>query len=253
MIESEIAYIIVDDVSEVLQDIGGITSILDYDIVPRRVFKIKDSYFDTSKDALKRKKINLRVRKTNTSLLLTMKSKPQHGSGRGVRRKEVELEWSYESLARMARLLKMNIPHSMSREFSKLRPLRVLGEMDLRRIQERHTERDARVIVRLNKPRSAPLAELDIDRVTFLGDTRVQVAQLEIEAKANKSSSVAEEIGNTLQSLYPRSFREWRYGKLSTGIAIQRLVTNGALQRYLVDGWLKKDGFHLLERAIVSQ
>ncbi|MBO0888847.1 CYTH domain-containing protein [Candidatus Bathyarchaeota archaeon] len=253
MIESEIAYIIVDDVSEVLQDIGGITTIMDYDIMPRRVFKIKDSYFDTNEDALKRKKINLRVRKTNSSLLLTMKSKSQHRSGRGVTRKEIELEWSYESLARIAHLLKMKIPHTMSREFSKPRPLRVLGEMGLREIQERHTNRDARNIVRHNKPRSAPLAELDIDRVTFLGDTRVHVAQLEIEAKANESWRIVEEIGSTLQSVYQGSLREWRHGKLATGIAIQRLLTNGTLQRHLEDGWLKKDGFPLLARAIVSQ
>ncbi|HYY90699.1 MAG TPA: CYTH domain-containing protein [Candidatus Dormibacteraeota bacterium] len=253
LFETEVAYMITVDDEKVLQDIARITSLTNYRLKPRDTLTIRDMYFDTRQEILRQKKINLRLRKTDHDLLLSIKSDPKRLPGKGVRRREVELSWSISSLLTIADELEMKVPISMMREFSRLSPAKVLAEMGFREIQDRVTNREVRDIVRRDKPRSSPIAEMDIDRVTFLARPRVRICELEIEAKARGSINVIREIGETIASIYPGFIREWVYGKFATGIAIQLLSKSGRLKRYIERKQLKPNAFSLVERTIVSQ
>jgi hypothetical protein len=252
MFESEIAYMITDNSLDMMMDLAGITSLLRYRMRPRGTVRIDDSYFDTKQGLLRKQKINLRIRKTGNDLLLSIKSDPQRLPGRGIRRREVELPWSYQSLMRIADQLKIEPPALTRVGFSRLSPSKVLGKMGLDPIQVRLTSRTVRDIVRQDKPRSSAIAELDIDDVTYFGETRIRVSEVEIEAKGTRSSRVVQEIGEALASLYPGSMKEWSYGKLVTGLAIRRLLNTGNLGNYVVDGRLRPEAFPLIENTIQS-
>ena len=244
---------IIDNTEGIISDLAGITSISHFDIRPQQDSRIRDTYFDTKQGLLEKQQISLRIRRLNRTRLLTIKSNPQSLSMMGVRRREFELVWSYESIGRMARWLNLKTPVSSSRKFSRLRPSDVLTEMGLRMVQDRTTSRHASDIFRRDKPRTEPVAELDFDQVTFLGKTRVQISELEIEAKGKRSVGTIKEIGETLSSLYPEHLREWPHGKFATGKTIQKLLTTGDLQRFLNGGRPKPEAFALIEQTLLSQ
>src|SRR4029077_15139272 len=106
------------------------------------------------------------------------------------------------------------------------------ASMGLVVIQERTTRRTVRDIIRHDRPTSAPIAELDVDSVTFLGEPKIRIFEVEIEAKGGRSPKRIQEIAETLQSTYSGFLREWPYGKLATGLAIQNLLKSGVLQSY---------------------
>lgn len=247
MFEEEIVYLIINEDQDVTNDLMAISSIMGYDLRPKSVVKIRDTYFDTKKRLLQEQKINLRIRQVGKTLLLTMKSNPKRLSKRGIRRREVEIQWSYDSLARIAQHLKIQPPSLARSSFSRLTPSRVLAKMGLLAIQRRLTKRVTKDIVRHDKPRSAPLAELDIDDVTFLEGTRVRVSMVEIEVKTGGSSGIVREIGETLASLYPGILKEWIHGKFVTGLVIRRLLKTGVLRKYLVDGQLRPEALPIIE------
>lgn len=251
MLESEIAFVIVNKSVDIARDIAGITSIRGYKFEPKPRLRITDTYYDTKRCLLGKKKIGLRTRRAGGELLISMKSNPQRMAGMGLRRNEFESSWSYESLAKIVKALKIKgLP---TRPFtSSFAPSRVMAKLGLKKIQERHTTRDVRDILGRDMPRNRRIAELDIDRVTFQGNPKVQVFEVEIEAKTPGSMKSVQTIAAELESNYPGFLRIWPHGKLVTGLAIQRLSKEGALRGYLQNGKLTPEAFGIIDRAIVA-
>ena len=251
MSESEIAFVITNRSLDIARDIAGITSIGGYELRPKPRLRITDTYYDTKAGLLGKQKIGLRTRKAGGELLISMKSNPQRFAGIGLRRNEFESPWTYESLAKIMKALKIKeLPRKPVTSSSA--PSRVLARLGLKMIQERHTTRDVRDIFDGDKSRNRRIAELDIDRVTFQGNPKVQVFEVEIEAKAAGSLKSIQKIAAELESNYSGFLRVWPHGKLVTGLAIQRLSKEGALDGYFQNGKLKPEAFGVIQRAIVA-
>jgi inorganic triphosphatase YgiF len=251
--ESEIALVIKEKGNVIAKDIAGITSILKYDLKPRSLLRIHDTYYDTKKGSLRKKQITLRVRKIDDAVLLTLKSNPRRAIGGTTRRREVEVPWSLKSLAQFAQCVKLKIPRVEISKFSEIKPSKVFRLMGLYAVQERLTRRETRDIIRHDKPRAPPLAELAIDDVTFLlGSNRVRLFEVEIEAKTARSLPRVRIIADALTAMYPGLLKEWPHGKLATGLAIRRLLKTKILQNYLDRDRLKPEVFQLIDETIRS-
>jgi len=249
--ESEVAFLITNRGDDIARDIAGLTSILEYDLKPRPIHRIRDTYYDTKLGLLRQKKIGLRIRRIDGRLLVSMKSNPQRIEGEGVRRIEIEAPWSPLSLARIREILK-DSPSKGESHFSARSPSSAFASMGLVIIQERTTRRTVRDIIRHDRPTSTPIAELGVDSVTFLGEPKVRIFEIEIEAKRDRSLKRIQKIALTLQSTYSGFLREWPYGKLTTGLAIRNLLNSGVLQSYLEHDRLEAGAFPLIERSIMS-
>jgi hypothetical protein len=249
--ESEIAFVITNKGDDIGGDIAGLTSVLEYDLKPKPPHRIHDTYYDTSQGLLRKRKTALRIRRMDESLLVSLKSNPQPLDGKGVRRIEIEAPWSQQSLARIQETLKKKRLPEKSR-VSKDSPWAAFASMGLRVVQERMTRRMVRDVFRHDKPERRPVAELDIDNVTFLGDPKVRLFQIEIEAKGGGSMKRILRIAEVLQSSYSGFLKEWPYGKLVTGLAIQKLLRSGVLQSHLDHSRLKADAFPVIERYIAA-
>ncbi len=224
---------------------------MQYDLKPKPHLRIEDTYYDTHDRTLQKKMISLRVRNINGTLLVAMKSKPQRLAKNWVRRSELELPWSYHSVAKIAKASKLHIPTNTN-GVSTLAPTKLLSKMELVMIQERRTEREARSIIHRGTSRKSPIGELDIDDVIFPGDTKVRIFEVEIEAKTSQAMNQVREIGEALGSMYPSFLKTWPHGKLATGMAIRKLLEMGVLQDYVYRGRLKPEAYPMIERAMLS-
>jgi triphosphatase len=249
--ESEVALIITNKAEDLVGDIAGLTSIHEYDLKPEPPYRIRDTYYDTKLGLLRKRKTTLRIRRTDGNTLVSMKSNPQRLDGQGVRRVEIEAQWSQQSFARILEVLK-NSRSPRESHFFRNSASNTFASMGLVVIQKRMTRRVVRGILRHDREGSMPVAEMDVDSVTYLGDPKIRVFQVEIEAKARGSVKRIQEIAETLLSTYSGFLKEWPYGKLATGMAIQRLLKSGALQSHLDHGRLKAEAFRVIERDIVS-
>lgn len=250
MYETEVAFIITRKSLDIARDIGGITSVGGYELRPDPRLRITDTYYDTKGRLLGKKKMGLRTRRMGGKLLVSLKSNPQRVPGLGIRRSEFESPWSSESLSKMMRMLRaegIRIRKPPSRTFG---PSAVFSRMGLEEIQQRHTTRDVRN-VRLERKSGDRIAEVDIDRVMFVGKSKVQIFEVEIEAKAPRSFKAVQRIAAELESSYSGFLRVWPHSKLVTGLAIQRLLTAGKLSDNLQNGRLRPDAFDMIDRAIL--
>jgi CYTH domain len=250
-LESEVTLVITNKGEDIAKDIAGLTSIIEYDLQPQPIQRIYDTYYDTHQGFLRRRKIGLRIRRIHGLPLVTIKSNPQSLDGKGVQRIEFEAPWSQESLAMIQRTLR----HRQSKgqpHYSRHSPSGTLASMGLGVVQERMTRRLVRDIFRHDRPYGTPVAELDIDSVTYLGDPEIRIFEVEIEAKVRGSVKRIQEIAEVIQSNYSGLLREWPHGKLATGMAIRRLLKSRILQNYLDHGQLKSEAFPVIENSIVS-
>ena len=251
MLESEIAFVITNKSVDIARDIAGITSIRGHRLKPNPRLRIVDTYYDTRSGLLGKKRIGLRTRNVGGELFISMKSNPQRLAGVALRRDEFESPWSYDALAKIARSLKLKgLPKRPLT--SSLAPSKVLARLGLRIVQKRHTTRDVRDVFGRESTRSRRIAELDIDRVTFQGNPKVQLFEIEIEAKAAGSVKSIQNIAAELESSYSGFLRVWPHGKLVTGLTIRRLSREGALRGYLQNGKLKPEVFSIIDHAIVA-
>jgi inorganic triphosphatase YgiF len=249
-VESEIAFVIADNVRTVFKDLANIRKILQYDLRVKPLERIHDGYFDTPEGVLRRRKIVLRIRHVGHDVLITVKSNPRKLKGKGVERTEVELPWSRASLFKAVKRLKLQEITVKNPRFSKISPKEVLARYGLQEIQERSTIRRVRNVVPEGRQRPV-LAELALDITTFIfGNARVRIYEMEIEAKAAGSSHSIQKIAEAIAALYPGSLSYWVHGKFVTGLAIRQLLRRGGLQRSLVKNGVKAEEFRLIDRTI---
>lgn len=247
--ETEIAFVITSKMEDIARDIAGLSTILSYDLKPAPVSRFHDYYYDLPGGILRQRRISLRVRRVENSFLVSTKSNAEQLIGHGVRRIEIEDTWSEESWNRVMNLLRLKQSQSKV-QFYKSSPMRTFSKTGLITIQQRKTRRVVRQILARGKPKNGPIAELDIDYVTFLGTPRVRLIEVEVEAKTSKSLREIQKIAEALHANYPQFLQEWRFGKLATGIALQRLWRLGTLQRYVNRDYLRAEAYTILENSL---
>jgi inorganic triphosphatase YgiF len=253
--ESEIALIIKDDADHTRKELAKLRNILEYDLKPKPPRIIYDTYYDTPENSLRQRKISLRTRKLSGNLLISTKSDVRRIRGNIIRRREIELPWSYDSIRRLAKNLKLPPPPKLSvSQFRRIPASRTLATMGLEIIQERRTRREARDVVRKGKTPALVLAELAIDRVIYtFKDTKLGLSEVEVEAKSSRSLATVRDIANALVSKYQPVLQQWFHGKFVTGLALRKLLETKALQNYLVNGDLKPEAFGVIDRTVRSR
>jgi len=254
VLESEIALIIKDDTDHTRKELAGLRHILEYDLRPKPPRTIYDTYYDTSDNSLRQRKISFRTRRVGGTLLISTKSDIRKVSGIIIRRRERELPWSYDSVRLLARNLKMKTPTLSISRFRNIPASRVLASMGLNVIQERRTLREARDVVERDKSPTSILAELAMDRVTYsFQHIKVGLSEVEVEAKSPGSLPNVQEIASTLILKYHPILQPWLHGKFVTGLAIGKLLGIDVLQRYLVKGNLGPKAFDVIDQTIRSR
>ena len=252
--ESEIALIIKYDSDRFRRRLANLRKILQYDLKPKPIRIIYDTYYDTPENDLRQRKISLRTRKLRGTLLVSTKSDIRKIAGNMIRRREMELPWSYNSVRLLAKTLKLKTPLMPVSQFRRIPVTEALASMGLEMIQQRRTRREARNVVRRGKTPSSILAEMAIDRVTYiLNNTKVGLSEVEVEAKSPKGLATVQDIANALISKYHPNLRQWFHGKFVTGFAIRKLLETKQFHSYILKGELRPEAFDLIERTIGSE
>lgn len=183
---------------------------------------IRDVYFDREDRPLQAARIALRLRDLDGLILLTLKA--DSGSSGGVTdRIEIEAPWSTHVLGQVVgELAERQVPIQAAGPELAMEPVRVLAELGFEAIQERETRRSLRDVVRAG---DETVAEMAIDLVSYpMPEATVRLHEIEVEAKGSGSAKDVEEIVARLTEMLLGEAREWPYGKLATGMAIQSLL-----------------------------
>ncbi len=101
-------------------------------------------------------------------------------------------------------------------------------------VQRRECQRKVRNIVHAGKESGPVLAELAIDSVVYhFSNHQVHHHEVEIEAKWEDGTTVIKIVIERLGKMCQRALRRWDYGKLATGKAIEKLLSEEALEGLL--------------------
>jgi inorganic triphosphatase YgiF len=225
-----------EDPQEVASQIAGLAAIGNYRLVHHGPITIHDVYFDTPDHALRTQELALRVREVGARHWVTLKghSQPTDWEG-GVERLEIEILWSKDALARVAKeLLDRGIEILPQRwDFDDAHPLDVMASLGLEAVQDRESRRRVRNILK-GEESSSVLAELAIDSVVYhFGGQGIRHHEVEVEAKERGSSSVIKTVAESLVAMYRPALRRWDHSKLATGKAIEQMLREGALEGLL--------------------
>lgn len=208
-----------------------------YRLLPQDSVTIHDLYFDTPDRKLQTQKLALRVREIGTKRWITLKGPSQPTDWGGVERLEIEAPWSQDALTRVVKELTDRRINMLlhDQDFDRTHPLDVMTSSGLEVVQNRETHRQVRnVVFRESGP---VLAELAIDSVVYyFGDQEIRHHEVEIEAKVRDSSTVLRTVIEELtaiRGMYGPVLRRWDHSKLATGMAIQKMLNEGALSGLL--------------------
>jgi inorganic triphosphatase YgiF len=214
----------------VARKIAGLRSIADYRLLPQDSETIHDLYFDTPDRKLQTQKLALRLREIGTTRWITLKGPSQPTDWGGMERLEIEAPWSQDALTRVVKELTDRRINMLlhDQDFDRTHPLDVMTSSGLEVVQNRETHRQVRnVVFRESGP---VLAELAIDSVVYyFGDQEIRHHEVEIEAKVRDSSTVLKTVIERLTAMYRPVLRRWDHSKLATGMAIQKMLSEGAL------------------------
>jgi hypothetical protein len=152
-----------------------------------------------------------------------------------VDRLEIEVPWSKDALTRVVQELvdrEINILQQRQ-DFDDAHPLDVMASLGLEPIQDRENHRRVRNIIK-GAESSSVLAELAIDSVVYhFSGQEIWHHEIEIEGKAGGSSAVIKTVVESLIAMYGPALRRWGHGKLATGKAIEKMLSEGALEGLL--------------------
>jgi hypothetical protein len=242
------------DPKATIQRVSKLDSLRGYSLRPAASFQFHDIYFETASGSLRRKKINLRIRKGKDGWLIAMKRSPGLLQWKRNERAELELVWSYESLDRiLAELLAKGITLSARQHLDMTNPVETLKSIGLLILQDRETERNTKN-VSLTPEGGADLAELASDCVTYhFQHWNVRLYELEVEAKGSGSDKVLSDIKIGLLNAFGSELIPWKWGKLVTGKIIERLLKAGTLDDLIDNELLTKRGIEEVEKALRSR
>lgn len=226
-----------DDPAGVARRVAGLTEIASYQLVRRPTIRLRDWYLDTPDGLLRKQHLAVRLRESDQDWLVTLKGPPRAAVGGGVERLEIETPWSKGALARITKeLAKRGIPVRSPRLDSEARPLTVMKDLGLRVVQSRQTRRTVRDVAPAGQT-EPQLAELAIDSVAYHFESeQLKLHMIEVEAKSEDGVRALGAITRDLSKMFEPALRPWPYGKLATGLAIEKLLGQGALEGLIDDG-----------------
>ena len=211
--------------------IADLTSVKGYRLLPQSPMMIHDLYLGISGSAPGRPGPALRLREVGETYLITMKGPNRPTDWGGIERLEIELPWSSDTLdIVLSKLIDMELQMPEQRpDFDPDHPLNVMAGLGLRVIQDRETQRQVRDIVPDDD--CIALAEMAIDSVVyhFTGQD-IRHYEVEIEAKEEADSTAIKTVIEGLIEIYGPAVRRWNRGKLTTGIAVEEMLSKGILQ-----------------------
>ena len=256
MNEIESTLIIANDISylntDTIEKIIALEKVGHYPISQGPFLSITDSYFDGLSPSWQKSGFSLRIRQSNLDTLITLKGPSQYLDNDITSKVEIERPWSPESLHEITDELKREDLQfkSAPSNVSSLDPHTALKMIGFRLIQTRLNDRRTKTI--LSPDGSSVVAEMAIDHVTYNNDTYpVKHNEIEIELKGSGNVSDLKNITDELTSLYPETLCPWRFGKLSTGMAIDYLHEKNKLEDLLFeDRSIKKTGYNALHEIL---
>ena len=190
----------------------------------------RETLEDTPTANLHQAGFNLRTRKQNEDMLVTLKGNPKLLSDDVLQRMEIECPWSLGALENVIGILSENniVLDNCEPKFD-TPPHSVLNQLGLDMVQKRRNNRIARDITDTRSKEH--VAEIAIDQVTYeFGKDTVCHYELEVEAKGNGIPSDIQSIIDEFKKTYPNDLHPWLHGKLSTGLAIESLCKDNILQ-----------------------
>jgi len=168
-----------------------------------------------------------------------------------VERLEIEETWSENAVRRVVRELRnrsVELPQ-LPQDFDRAQARDVMTSLGLEMIQDRETHRDIRNIVFVGREKGTVLAELAIDSVAYnFRGQKIRHHEVEIEAKAEDGSEAIERVTKGLMEMHEATLRPWKYSKLATGKAIEKLLGEGTLEGLLdINNNLKPVAYERIE------
>ena len=238
---------------EIVMSIAGLESIGDYGLIREKSRAIRDVYFDTPDQSLSSRKISLRLRELDGQYRITMKSQVRLNQWGALDRQELEFSWSQTSLERIFCELADSgiVLNQPNMDFDNTHPMDILLKSSLKPIQHRESHRQVRNVV---IGESSPIAELVIDSVIYhFHKTDIHHYEIEIETKKEENIEVFMTLIDDLLAMYKPYLRRWKYGKLVTGKAIEKLLEEGSLDKLIShDNNLKPVTYTILEFSLGS-
>ena len=215
----------------VIEKLATLRELSGYRLLPQKMITLQDTYFDTPDRKLAAKRFSLRLRKTDKTTLITLKGPPKPIPCGGQKRLEIEEIFSPKALFEIIRDLRsegLNISYPDQNTILSPDKMNTLGFVV---VQNRTTDREIRNIVSGEKEHTVLLAEMVLDSVVYhFSDLKCRHFEIEIEAKQNQDLTVIKNCIEALLENYGAELRHWKYGKLLTGMIIEKLAKKGKLE-----------------------
>jgi CYTH domain len=218
--------------------VAGLEAVDRFLLRPRPPQRIRDTYLDTGDGDLARARVAFRVRELDGQPLLTLKSAAVR-TGLAAERLELEGPWSAATLGTaLEELWRRDVPLPEAPEGAGAgEPLADLAGLGLRPTQVRETTRTPRDVLERGDPDAGPVAELTVDDVAYqLPAGTARLVEVEVEAKGEGGLATVQALLGAVAAALPDDLRPWPYGKLGTGIAVERMLAAGQLEGLLDAG-----------------
>jgi CYTH domain len=215
--------------------VAGLAAVDRFLLRPRPAQRIRDTYLDTGDGGLAAAQVAFRVRELDGRPLLTLKSGAVR-TGLVAERLELEGPWSAATLRTvLEELRRRDTPLPQVPEGAGAgEPLADLAGLGLLPTQVRETTRTPRDVLEQGDPDAGPVAELTVDDVADqLPAGAARLIEVEVEAKGEGGLDTVQALLEAVAAALPDDLRPWPYGKLATGIAVERLLAAGQLEGLL--------------------
>ncbi len=241
---------------EIVRTLQELDALGPYALVERPPRDLHDRYYDTPAGDLVRHGVAVRLRTADGETALTLKGPPEVLDDGGLARFELEDRYSIRTLATVvAKLRGWGIDLREVASDERTAPEIALEATGLRRIHQRTVRRVVRDAVADAPHRSAPVAEIVLDAVTFDVDGRRALHdEIEIEGRGPDAAAHVRAGCDAIRALFGDGVRSWQPSKLAIGTALDALESDGVLAALLDDdGRLTDDGYAaILDRLAAS-
>ena len=219
--------IVADDSARLADEIAALTRLGRYLLVPRANERLHDTYWDRQDGRLGAERLALRLRRTGSKTLITLKGPAKIAANGAAVRMEIEEAWSPAALAKVRLLLTdTGLWPAAARDSAFDRdPAASLRQAGFDVVQDRETERQPRNVLAYDDPRRTVVAELAIDITAFhLAAASIINREIEVESKGPAGKDAVEAVTLQLLTRYPRLLSPSDYSKLAMGKAIEATI-----------------------------
>ncbi|MCA1961757.1 MAG: CYTH domain-containing protein [Desulfomonile sp.] len=255
-IETEITLVVCDDHPErICESIETLPSVAGLRAGNAQVHNMRDVYYDTPGRQLRSAGWGLRIRDIGPGYRLTLKDRTKVTDRGAVERIELEGEWSLAILTAVVDQLAELCPMSqVERVFDQASAAATMTHIGFEVIQNRTTLRKVRALTLEPAREAGPDAELVIDRViySFQGYELIH-HEIEIEAVSPLGAELIPPVQDNLASRFGPSLRLWLHSKLATGWALEKLLAEGHLEKFVRNGLLAPAAYDVIEERLALE